>query len=327
MYPLLCISSCLAGLFIVQLVSTLCRDITFSALMRWCTREKLMSSPDALFALRMFPIAVGVLFAASLALPSFLLLEPRDTREPMSLRLLLAAILGAALCTIVAVRFLHVLISTRKTTRAWIHSASRLHTLGIPGQAHVVDGHPGLFAVTGIFRPRIFIGRKTLEALSPVELRAAVQHEIAHIRAWDNFRQLLIRITPALYPGSGQTSLESLWSVSAELRADDAALRSGVPALDLASALVRVARISHNHASRLPLAASHLIPEPSMSAMALRISHLSEKIDNPGSRPHHFFQLPVPIWPATVLAVVLGYACCLRWLLPAAHKLIEIIVR
>jgi hypothetical protein len=115
--------------------------------------------------------------------------------------------------------------------------------------------------------------------------------------------------------------------MSAELSADDAALASGVPALELASALVRVACLKRDDGVSLNLAASHLIPHASQSAMALRISNLSEEIRRPGSRRLQGLRPLVPLWPTAVLALVLGYACCLRWLLPAAHKMIEILVR
>lgn len=327
MYPLLCVSSCLAVLWIALLCGAVLRAGIFSCLLRNIGDEELLRFPGTLFALRVLPFAFALLITTALALPSFLLLEPTNTTELVSPRLVLLAMMGAALSILAAVRFLGVVAATSQTTRRWMRSASCVSMPGLPGSLYVVDGEPGLFAVTGIFRPRVFVGLETFQALSQAEFDAAVRHELAHVQARDNLRQLIMKITRPLFFGNLQRRIESLWSVSAELAADQAALRSGVSALDLAAALVRVARLAQSPTSpTTQLAASHLIPQDSHGAIALRVSRLSALIQD-GETQLESARGGLPLWPAAVLAVVLAYAFFLRSLLPAAHKVIEIIVR
>lgn len=314
-------------LFIALLCGILLRAGIFSGLLRWRGEEELVSFPETLFALRMLPFFLALLIVSSLALPSFLLLEPRNTAELINPRLLLLAVMGAVLPIVALVRFLQILITTHQAARHWMDSSAGVTMPGVAGAVYVVNNAAGLFAVTGIFRPRIFVGREIFQALSQAELAAAVQHELAHVNARDNFRQLIIKITRPLFFGKSQKSIESLWGVSAELAADAAALRSGVPALDLASALVRVARVTSGPAAPFTaLAASHLVPAESQSAIALRISRLSASIHEGDHQPRSTPMVISP-WPITILAVVLAYAFFLRSLLPAAHKVIEVIVR
>jgi Zn-dependent protease with chaperone function len=326
MYPLLCASSCLAVLSIALLCGALLRAGIFSALNRCVGDEELLRFPGGLFVLRVFPFAFALLITTALALPSFLLLEPGNTTELMSPRLGLLAAMGAALFFLAVVRFLGIVAATDKATRRWTRSADRLEMPGLAGSIYMVEGEAGLFAVTGIFRTRIFVGREIFQSLSQAEFAAAVQHELAHVRARDNFRQLIMKITRSVFLGKLQRRIESLWSVSAELAADQAALRAGVSALDLASALVRVARLTATQGAAVaPLAASHLIPHDSPGAVALRVSRLSARIHCEGE-PVPALNLS-PLWLTIILAVVLGYVSCLHSLLPVAHKAIEIIVR
>lgn len=325
MYPLLCAGSCLAVLSISLLCGAVLRAGIFSTVTRCLGEEELLRFPGALFALRVLPCAFALLVTTALALPSFLLLEPGNTTEVISLRLVVLALMGAAFFLLAVVRLIGVVGATRKATRRWMASASRLNLPGLAATVYLVDGETGLFAVTGIFRTRIFVGREIFQALSQDEFIAAVQHERAHVQAFDNVRQLIMKITrPLLFDGL-EKRIERLWTISAELAADHAALRSGVSALDLASALVRVARLAHSQTTpAAQLAASHLIPQDSHGAIALRVSRLSARIQNDETGPA---PINVPLWPATILALVLAYAFFLRSLLPAAHKAIEIIVR
>lgn len=327
MYPLLCVSSCMAVLFMALTCGTLLRAGIFLGLRRCFGEETLVRFPEALFALRMLPFLLALLIAGSLALPSFLLLEPKHTAELISPRLILLAAMGAVLPVVAVARAFEVLLTTHRAARRWLRSATHLDMPEISAAVYVVRDAAGLFAVTGMFRSRIFVGRDIFETLSRAEFAAAVQHELAHVEAQDNFRQLIMKMTRPLFFGKLQKSIEGLWSVSAELAADDAALRSGAPALDLASALVRVARLSHCQAAPpVALAASHLVPEDSNSAIALRISRLSARIEDCEPDPRSA-QRSFPLFPVTIVAVVLAYSLFLRSLLPTAHKIIEVIVR
>jgi Zn-dependent protease with chaperone function len=83
------------------------------------------------------------------------------------------------------------------------------------------------------------------ESLSNEELGAAVAHEYGHLAARDNFKRSVMRVSRAalLIIPCGR-SLDRAWSEASESAADEyAAQESSLVALNLASALVRIARM------------------------------------------------------------------------------------
>src|SRR5438093_1171007 len=77
-------------------------------------------------------------------------------------------------------------------------------------------------------RPRLFVAQQLCDALSPVELSAALAHERGHLAARDNLKRALLRacrdvltIVPA-----GRT-LDRAWAESAEAAADEHAAGAG----------------------------------------------------------------------------------------------------
>ncbi|HEY3582537.1 MAG TPA: M48 family metalloprotease, partial [Pyrinomonadaceae bacterium] len=102
-----------------------------------------------------------------------------------------------------------------------------------------------LIAVVGAFRPRLFIAHQVLDSLSQEELAGAIAHECGHLAARDNFKRSVMRISRAalLLIPCGR-SLDRAWSDASESAADEhAAERSSIVALNLASALVRIAKM------------------------------------------------------------------------------------
>src|SRR6185295_11074886 len=102
-----------------------------------------------------------------------------------------------------------------------------------------------LIAVVGTFRPRLFIAEHVLQSLSEGELIAAISHECGHLAAGDNFKRSLLRISRAglLLVPCGR-SLDRAWSEASESAADEhAAQESSTVAINLASALVRIAKM------------------------------------------------------------------------------------
>jgi len=85
------------------------------------------------------------------------------------------------------------------------------------------------------------VSRAIRRTLSDEQLDAALRHEQAHRRAFDNFKRLLLAGTPRM---PGFAALERGWSRMSEWAADDEAVSgSARRALCLADALVRVARL------------------------------------------------------------------------------------
>jgi len=89
--------------------------------------------------------------------------------------------------------------------------------------------------------------------LEPGKLEVAVQHELAHVAAHDNLKKLMIHSVK--FPLMQQ--LERDWLEATEYAADDAAATSESAAVDLASALLKVA--SHSASTAMPELAMSLV--------------------------------------------------------------------
>ena len=111
-------------------------------------------------------------------------------------------------------------------------------------------------AIVGLFTSRLFVARSVLEACSSEELDAVLAHEGAHARQYDNLRRLALAGTPdllSLWP-SGRR-LDAAWMRAAELAADEMAARDRGRGVDLAAALVKVARLATTATDPLPASA------------------------------------------------------------------------
>ncbi|MDZ7753179.1 MAG: M56 family metallopeptidase [Gammaproteobacteria bacterium] len=112
-----------------------------------------------------------------------------------------------------------------------------------PPDRHVIrtDSESPRAFLVGIQKPRIVLTKGLLRKLTPPERRAVVRHEIAHARAGDLARRLMLVLLASLHlPQTGRCLLRH-WNQAAEERADDTVAAHG-QGLDLASALVKILR-------------------------------------------------------------------------------------
>jgi Zn-dependent protease with chaperone function len=147
-----------------------------------------------------------------------------------------------------------------------------------------------VIAVVGIFRPRLFIAGHLFEELSAEELRAAVMHEHGHIAAHDNLKRASLRACRdvlMLLP-LGRT-LDDAWAEQTESAADEHAARTGGAnlALDLASALVKIARLVPTAGATPTMpAGAFLVGEHSESGIARRVRRLARLATHEPPRFH-----------------------------------------
>lgn len=134
--------------------------------------------------------------------------------------------------------------------RAPVPATLRTLATDLATQAHVrtpdldvLDAPEHTLHLRGVWHPRILISTSTLTTLSPVQLRAAMAHEIAHLAHRDlvnGWLLLTLRAVQCFNPVAqavGRRAVQEL-----EWRADDrAAALTGTP-LALAHALIRCAR-------------------------------------------------------------------------------------
>ena len=202
------------------------------------------SLTDLLFALRVFPLVASVAITFAFVVPSFQLLEPRSIDEGMGT---MPLALGVCALLLIACGCFRVVTAQTKTSRVvarWLEGAHPLRldagaqTMGQTMTFRSRRESPPLTLV-GVRKPRVLVSESTVALLSRDELHIALRHELVHMRSRDNLKKLIFRCCP--FPGMAK--LESAWSQSAELAADDAAVSNLDDAVDLAAALVKLSRL------------------------------------------------------------------------------------
>jgi Zn-dependent protease with chaperone function len=199
-------------------------------------------------AMRLFPSVAALIFVAGVFVPAFELYEPAGGPEDVGWVVRATAAAACILALSAVGRGLTAVRRTRALVNRWLSSAAPIqldHQCSGSVEAYVIEDALPVVALVGVRAPRLFIARQVLEALTPGEVRAAAAHELAHLRAWDNAKRLLLCWTPGLLASSAAgRRLESLWAAGAECAADGSAADSRARRLDLAGALVKVSRLA-----------------------------------------------------------------------------------
>ena len=323
MFWLLCTIVCLAIFFMAMTVGTVIASLVARLMGNRKVQAGTLQFPGLLFALRLFPVVFGMAIALGFALPSFLLLEPKQTIERPEPGLLLLSFCAASVIAAFIGRAVRLLVTTKRILIEWCRSAEPLHVPGLSVPIFVIDKPESLIAVAGFFRPKIFIGRRAFASLGNDELQAAVAHESAHMRSFDNLKQLLLHVTrfPKCFRHLGV--VEASWFRASEFAADRRALEDGISPLDLASTLVKIGRLK----STLPatLAISHLVPPGCSSTVAMRVHWLqcalAESSPKAPVRPRRI------AYPLIGLVMACVYLAMLPGALPISHRFIEWLVR
>jgi beta-lactamase regulating signal transducer with metallopeptidase domain len=202
----------------------------------------------------------------------------------------------------------------KRRTDKWMRAARPLALAGTSMPAFAIDTNAPLMALVGVLRPRLLITRPVLEVLTEEERNACVSHELGHWRALDNLKRLAMRAAPdLLFATSTARELERRWAAASEQVADRSAGDSDRVRCALASALVKVARLTPPVSS---------VTEP-ISALVdggditVRVQRLLD--DAPSTVTPRSMRLSIAI-PAAALAI--AYAPLLR----IVHSVTEILV-
>jgi Zn-dependent protease with chaperone function len=192
-----------------------------------------------LFARGVGPTVIASGTALGAVLPAFLLFEPPHSGERAGVMLLVLAAVGGLHAARTIGRAIRMLSLSRALTRRWLRTAAPLEDSrwGLPTFA--IDAGFPVVAVAGLFRPCLFVDRRVLAACSGPELDAIAAHERAHVMRRDNLRRLLIGACAG--PAS---AVAAAWREAAERGADTHAADSPRRGLDLASALLKMARLA-----------------------------------------------------------------------------------
>jgi Zn-dependent protease with chaperone function len=235
-----------------------------------------------LYALRLLPVTISVIAAVALVSRAWLGFEPRQTPESPGPALLAAAGLGLLLLVVGAGRAFRSWRAGRDLSRRWIADGAPVRLTGVALPSYRIVHPWPVVCVVGTLRPRLFIADAVLESCTPDELASVLAHESGHVAARDNFKRLSLKLLPDVmaWIPSGR-ALEKAWENASEGAADAraAGARRGA-ALDLAAALVRVARLAASGAS-VELPARALLDGGSV---APRVQRLLEEEPAPAGR-------------------------------------------
>ena len=262
MYTFLGITLVLALLLTINATATmiaagvgrLCRP-----LLRKCSAR---TAAEILFVMRIGPPVIAIISIVAFMIPSYVIYEPHGTKEVVSWKLGFLATLSAIGVGLAITRGLRSWLATRSLVKSWLADSTTIALQGINIPTFVFRHSFPIVAVVGAFRPRLFIADQVLESLSAEELGATIAHEYGHLAARDNFKRAVMRVSRAalLLIPCGR-SLDRAWSEASESAADEhAAQQSSFVALNLASALVRIARmIPKGQRPVIPAAVSALV--------------------------------------------------------------------
>jgi beta-lactamase regulating signal transducer with metallopeptidase domain len=261
----------------------------------------------SLFTLRVIPFAISAAVSLFLAMPSFLLLEGHSLDEDLG-----TFALGACALLILGTGIYRMLAAERRTRQvvsACLESAISLeHGPVIPAVVLARSITP--LMLVGVRTPRILISASACKILNDGELRAAVRHETAHSRSRDNLKKAILNCLP--FPG--MASLEEAWREASELAADDGAVSSRAEALDLAAALIKLAR--HFPCQAVPELATGLMS--AVGSVTSRVKRLMAWKESSAANPQRWRYVI-----GVTFIVVFGLAAKLGSALILVHSLTE----
>jgi len=234
----------LLGLAWLLLVNALASAVVALAAQRLRAIDRLRA-PEFWLALRLVPAGASTAFVVFVFAPSYWKYEPRLPSESFDVTVIACALAGAALLVAAGARGFAAWRSASRRTREWSRRSRPIAIDAAPLPAFAVDAAAPTMALAGVFRARLLITRGVLDTLTDEELRAAVAHELGHWRSWDNLKRLAMRAAPDLLRFTpAAAAIESRWASAAEHAADHDACGDARSRCALASALVKVARLT-----------------------------------------------------------------------------------
>jgi beta-lactamase regulating signal transducer with metallopeptidase domain len=299
-----------ASFFLLHLLlSALAASLAKSALRR-AVRMRPDRAARFLLALRLLPAAFSALAVLALCMPGYLKFEPRIASEEVGALCVAAAVLG----------MLFGAVAFYKSFSAIARTALYMRRVGgvqtrIDGESVWIVQPDNGIALAGVFSPRILISEKAVRELTADELTVAVRHEQAHRESRDNWKRLLLLLSPSIFPGL--RDLEQAWNRSAEWAADDrAAAGEAERSVSLASALVRVARLQSG-ATMPPLVTSLIESDEDLTFRVNRLLHATPTAD----RQSRVGQLALFGSVAAVALIAINPAA-----LRVVHRLLEVLL-
>jgi len=330
MYTFLGITLVLALLLTINATATML-SAGFGRLFKpWLWKCSARTRAEILFVMRIGPPVLAIIAIVAFMIPSYVAYEPHATDESVSWKLGTLAALSAVGVSLAIWRGIRSWLATRSLLRDWLAASTRIELDATNVPTYILDHSFPIIAVVAAFRPRLFIANHVFESLSEEELAAAITHEYGHLAARDNFKRSVMRVSRAalLLIPCGR-SLDRAWSDASESAADEyAAQKSSLVALNLASALVRIARmIPKGQQQNMPAAVSAFLNEDT-PGVKVRVRRLVELA---ATDPHLLVSNASIVrftpWFVLALTVAVGIAIESRpQVLAGVHHLVEQVV-
>ena len=251
---------------------------------RTIVRGRWQLPSDWLLLVRLFPAGVAALFVVVVFLPAHLRFEPSESDESFGRLLLTLFALAIAIISRAGARAGAVAAAALRTSRALAAMPSAIPAAAVGG-AYEVQQFPGL-SLAGVFRTRILVGADARRVLTRDELDVALAHEHAHRASRDNIKRCAMFCAPDFFGWTSTArALEQRWRAEAECRADSRAVAGDERrAVQLASALVKVARLANSGRNRLASPVWSTFHEPMLLEARVRRLVSGEALGAPSPR-------------------------------------------
>lgn len=322
MYLLLGISLKFAFLLIVNMLAAFISASIWRIIERPIAGVSANARAQIIFALRVGPVAMALVFVFAFLLPAYLIHEPENSGEVVSLKLAVLALFSSVGVSVALYRVYKSWRATRALARAWQLGAAEISINEINVPTFKIVHHFPVIAVIGIIKPKIYIAEQVLTSLDRNELTAAMAHEFGHLKSHDNLKRSILRTCRDLLIVPIGTDLDRAWAENAETAADEyVAHRGRATALDLASALVKLARIAPSQLWEAGAAGSRLFAENNADVTE-RVRRLLKFADSSEMPVLPSFSFGAWIWPVALSMLFIFYLTDQRLLL-ATHNAIE----
>jgi Zn-dependent protease with chaperone function len=329
MYEFLGISVILAALLLLNAGASTATALIWRLVMPMVSALSARTRSDLLFTLRLAAPAFSLVVVFLFVIPAYLDYEPRTTTEIVSKKLAALALVSLASIAFALWRTIRSWRATAKLRRQWLQKAEQIQMPDIDVPAFRISHHFPIIAIVGTLRPRLFIADNVLSSLNRDEIAAAIAHERAHLAARDNLKRTLLRLcSDSLFLVPFGRAVERMWAENIESAADEfAARQSAATALNLASALVTIAKMVPVGArADVPLGA-YLVGAEETQGIRSRIRRLIEMSSNRSLRgisnsPSHL----LPVASFTVFAVIAAIAASNPKVLIGVHGILEFAV-
>jgi len=326
MFFLLGICVVLAVMLLLNSIASFLASLLWKALEPGARTWSAASQASVLCLLRTLPVVGGITVAALLFAPAYLTHEPRTNHEEITLNLGIVAFLSALGVVLAVVRGIVTWRATARLTADWLRDAEAVSLPRITIPAFRIEHQFPVVAIVGTFRPRLFIANQILQSLTDDELSAALAHEVGHVVARDNLKRGLIRACRdmLLIIPCGRR-LDSAWKEASEAAADEFAARSDrMVGLDLASALVKIARLVPVGSRPTLPAGAYFVGGEDLTGLKARVRNLVNLAGSRSSNPPAALTAKLPLWvPITILVVLLAAVSIESHVLVLTHTVIE----